>query len=218
MHDTTKHHKWRSVTCSNNTVGERRCPDTILSCLFILPPPPRPRNTAPITLICCSSCCKSEIRIWTLISWCRSFTWWPLWEAFHGRRCLIREQCTRNRTPCKIPNYYVVTSSWMSSEGDPKLRHITQPLDRQTHTHTNIHSFIGSGTLDYFSVETHLTPQFFHTVTVVGTSSWFPGSHLLVLLYSVLCKHYAHQVTPPLNPFCFKIHPPKGASCASEEE
>jgi hypothetical protein len=58
------------------------------------------------------------------------------WQA-----CLIPEQCTRHRTPRKIPNYYVVTSSSsMSSKGDPKLGHITQPLDRQAHRQTFIHS------------------------------------------------------------------------------
>lgn len=115
------------------------------------------------------------------------------WQA-----CLIPEQCTRHRTPCKIPNYYVVTSSSMSSEGDPKLGHITQPLDRHTGRHSFIH-WIGYTRL--LRGRNHLTPHFFHTVTVVGTSSWFPDSHLLVSLYSVLGKHYAHQVTRPLNPF-----------------
>ena len=124
------------------------CPNKIVSCVNF-GAPPRPRNTAaPITLICCSSsfCCNSGIRIWTLISWCRSFTWWPLWEAFHGRggACLIPEQCTRIRTRRKIPNYYVVTSSAMSTQGRSEAR-AYYPTPGRTDRQTDRYSFIGIG-------------------------------------------------------------------------
>ena len=168
--------------------GERRCPNKILSYVFC----PRHHDHA-IRLpshwsVAAAAAAAATLRYknmdidfmmqkFHLVTALRSLSW---------QACLIPEQCTRHRTPCKIPNYYVVTSSSMSSEGDPKLGHITQPLDRHTGRHSFIH-WIGYTRL--LRGRNHLTPHFFHTVTVVGTSSWFPDSHLLVSLYSVLGKH-----------------------------